>query len=744
MLSAVTGRFSKLFSWAGLAFFLAGGAFFMSRGLGLLPRPDQDQTPQVAVDYAERGESFLHAVPLASDLHMNLPMSTVWAALAFDHWALSARTYGTAVLAALLVLLVLACLACDPSSAWPCAAASLLLALCLSPDLLIYPQFEYSCLVLLTAGLLVWRSRTPTFVRTLAFSLAVGGGLLFRSPLAFFPPLLALGEWVWSRTRAGSKSGLKPYWKHGLILCTVPYVFLIPWIWLNWTSRHQLIVLEGGQASTNVVAGALGLTQTIEGDWTLLVDPALDAGDPAEVMAWALKQVAGQPLRYVESCFRRIHLCLSQFPVLWFLALAAWWRFRRDPGALRLGLMAGYFVLIHCTMAVDLRYLSPVWAILALLAARLTELPGRTPASRACSRLGSGGLLAGLAAVLCLAVFTSAKVLAVASVSGASAGELGARLAGDLSKDAWVHASLASDRLLDGDPVAAGQALEKAASLRPDRQDYSLRLAWARGLADGKGFPLDWQLPATVVDYRLKMAFHLYRGHAMLLRKDREAGLGELSEARRIFEATVWVHGAPAEREDLLEEMLVGRDRRFGGAAMEAMAGLKPRPRYDFCRELAKAAPSVLPRCLAIIPELAQSEPRFAAEALARADAPSLAPAERHRLALLRQRLGDYKGAVSILRELSRKEPGEGVYFSDLGVNEFLAGSPAEAVSHLEKAIELCPDRLAAYASLGAIYSRQGRKEAALEVYDRALSIKGPVRDPRVREDILQARALVR
>ncbi|MBI5884051.1 MAG: tetratricopeptide repeat protein [Elusimicrobia bacterium] len=738
----------------GLAAWLGSCGFFLVRGRGLLPPQDQDQTPQVAADYAARGASFIHGVPSVPDLHMNLPLSTVWAGLAFDQWGASLRSYKTAVLACLLVLLAAVCVVLCPSSPWPLPAAVLLLGLCLSPDFLVYPQLEYAFLVLLAAGLMVWRSRVPSWGASLVLSLAVGTSLLFRSPLVFFPPLLALEEWLRTKKKTSVEKGLTPYWKHAAILCVAPYLFLLPWARMNWVQRRQVILLEGGQASTNVVAGALGLTQTIEGDWSKLVDPGVDSGDPGAVMAWAAQEVGRHPLRYLESYARRIHLCLSRFPLLWFLALVSWWRFRDRPGPRQTGLLAAYFVLLHCAMAVDLRYLTPVWPLLAVLAACLAELPWRTSITP--GRAGSGNrpavlsglsvLLAGLFLVLGLAAYTSAKVWAMAEAPALPwSEEAWAKALAARPRSAWLLAERAGQKLKQGDAESAVPDLEEAGSLRPDRVDYALDLAWARGLRSKGGFPLDWSLPSTVVDYRVKMAFHLYRGHAFSLQGRREAAQDEIARAKRIFTATVWVHGsenAPAERERILQEILVSRDQRFGEAAMEAVAGLGTREALAFCREVARVAPSAEQRCLGIIEAAADHDPAFAASSAKKSDSAALAPAVRHRLALLRQRLGDYRGAVAILKDLVRREPFQGLYFSDLGVNEFLAGSQADAVSHLRKAIELSPDRLAPYASLGAVYSRQGKTREAAEVYDQALAVSGKVRDPRVRDDIVKARHL--
>ncbi|MDE1976457.1 MAG: hypothetical protein KGI84_04260, partial [Elusimicrobia bacterium] len=108
-----------------------------------------------------------------------------------------------------------------------------------------YPQSIYSLLVLLVAIFLAYRSLNMSVLRTFLFALVLGVTLLFRSSLFLFPVVLAAYEWVVHRHKNTD------FWKHAVILCSVPYFFLLPWVRMNWVVHHQFIPFEYGQADSN-------------------------------------------------------------------------------------------------------------------------------------------------------------------------------------------------------------------------------------------------------------------------------------------------------------------------------------------------------------------------------------------------------------------------------------------------------------------------------------------------------------
>ena len=213
--------------------------------------------------YAAGGECLIHRLPEIDAFYM--PLSTVGAALLFNHPAVGLGAFRwteAALLAALTSLLA-------PFGGLPAAAA--LAALHFLGGGFMWtrdPTTEapFALLLLLVAGLMTWRSRRPSLVRTLLLSLAIGVSLMYRSPLAFFPFVLTAFEAITlyrGRRRA--------HWPHALILCVVPYLFLIPWIRFNWVMKHDVVIFEPHGADNNIAAAALGQSSCIEGEWTSLL-----------------------------------------------------------------------------------------------------------------------------------------------------------------------------------------------------------------------------------------------------------------------------------------------------------------------------------------------------------------------------------------------------------------------------------------------------------------------------------------
>lgn len=111
-----------------------------------------------------------------------------------------------------------------------------------------------------------------------------------------------------------------------------------------------------------------------------------------------------------------------------------------------------------------------------------------------------------------------------------------------------------------------------------------------------------------------------------------------------------------------------------------------------------------------------------------------------HRLALTYQALKEHRKAVDLLERLSREHPADASYLSDMGINEFLAGSADAAVRDLKEAIRLEPRALSAYLSLAAVYAAQDRAADALSVYDQALAVKTGKDQDGLRKEIAKER----
>lgn len=146
----------------------------------------------------------------------------------------------------------------------------------------------------------------------------------------------------------------------------------------------------------------------------------------------------------------------------------------------------------------------------------------------------------------------------------------------------------------------------------------------------------------------------------------------------------------------------------------------------------------------------AQAGARTAAlSSLARAESLPSAAADvdgehRRRVALAYQSLGEYRRAIAILGELSRRFPAEGSFLGDKGLCEYLSGDVPAAIATLEKAIRLEPKSIPAYLSLGAIHAAKGRPGEALKTYEKGLAVNPEgERDP-LRAVLLEERAAIR
>lgn len=112
---------------------------------------------------------------------------------------------------------------------------------------------------------------------------------------------------------------------------------------------------------------------------------------------------------------------------------------------------------------------------------------------------------------------------------------------------------------------------------------------------------------------------------------------------------------------------------------------------------------------------------KLALERLSSAEGMPLQAGDKRRIAIIYQDLKEYGRALDILRRLAAENPGDAGLLADLGLCEYLSGDLPAAEKHLLSAIEKDPSRLAAYLTLGGIYSAGGRAGAALDLYDRAL-----------------------
>lgn len=449
--------------------------------------------------YAFIGEILMHGIrERAHVVSYRMPLATTTSALVQYHAGLPARVVMALYLAAIVALCVCLGSLLHPYGAFFALAGAMVVVQ--SADLTLKPESGYLLLLLLTACLLCWRARAPSLGRSALLALAVGATLLYRTPLIFFPPVLALYEWA-----VFHRFSLRAYWRHAVILCLAPYLFLLPWIGLNWTVHRQLIYAEKDAASSNIMTGALGLVRSIEGDLDTLSDEPLDTGRSGAVLRWAARQVAAHPLRYALGVARRAWFALSfdtTMLILAALSALAVWIFRRRREFQLLALLTAYYFAVHCLMSVESVYFEPLWPLFSTLAvAPIGGLAARDlPAvdSKA-YRLSVFAVKSALAAAVLLSAHAAWVVGSYALRAGAPRSEI----AGDYDRalashptDAWLLTARGEERLARGELAGAERDLTGALAAEPGNARTELRLAWARALRDEPEILLSWSPPA--------------------------------------------------------------------------------------------------------------------------------------------------------------------------------------------------------------------------------------------------------
>jgi tetratricopeptide (TPR) repeat protein len=611
--------------------------------------------------HADPGEALLHRIKpeFSLDASTHMPLTSLWATQTCRHSGRAAFKLSLALslAAPALLVLVLGSLLGSPAAA--ALALALTLAACWNPGHIL--QWLYSAFVLLAAVLLAWRAQAPSLKRSLLLGLALGTGLLFRSALVLFPPLLVLYEFLFLR-----RGALRPYWKHAAILLLTPYLFLLPWTAMNWASHHRFIPLEDGEADCIITTGALGLERAAKGDCRDLKKDGLEKTRSSAAL-WALVQVLRQPLPYLKACAARLSLALRLQPHLFLGALAALWLLRRRAPLLAVGLLALYFLVIHCMLAIQSYYLIPLWPILAamtsLIPAALRGQREPRPQSRS-YRLAVRGLE--FAAVFALGLSAYALAHMAAYRRQATQGKL--RLEDSLEralaaapKDPWLLGERGRRRLARGQSEAASEDFSRALRLDP-RPEHHLDLARALA-ARGLSAPLlGLQTASFDPTPAPHAALHVLRGLVWLERREPDRAREELASARSVLAPRPTegrAAASPLERR-ILAAMTPGSERRLEGIIEEELAA-RPAARR---RALLAALLSLEPGSRMLALRLAETAAKEgdtgkALELLGQAGRDERDFEDWRRVCSLYERLGLPQEALRVLDLLAARHPGD-------------------------------------------------------------------------------------
>jgi tetratricopeptide (TPR) repeat protein len=191
-----------------------------------------------------------------------------------------------------------------------------------------------------------------------------------------------------------------------------------------------------------------------------------------------------------------------------------------------------------------------------------------------------------------------------------------------------------------------------------------------------------------------------------LLEKARaRAGLGQKGSALSALYKAASLGPSPSQRRRLADAFSGADDLKSALEQFEAL----PEPE-DVDALVGKA------RALAGLGRKAS-----AASVLSRAQTMVSDPEQKYKIALLYQDIAHHQQALAILAELTKARPRNMEFLVSRGVSEYMGGSPDRAMVDLKKAIQLSPNDLPAYVSLGFIYEEQGRYRQAVELYESAL-----------------------
>ncbi|MBI5630851.1 MAG: hypothetical protein HY921_08210 [Elusimicrobia bacterium] len=691
------------------------------------------------LNYATQGEALIHlAHPAAVHVSYRLPLGPMLEAWGLFHApaALQKGLPAAAVLMSAALTFALGTAAGNLGLGLLSALLWLLLFSSLPLGSGFYKQLFFTPFVLAAAGASVLNRRRPSLGSALLEACTVGASLLYRSTLAFLPPLSALEAWL-SRKEDGSQYR----GRRVLILLLVPYLYIAPWVALNWAAYREFVPFEHGAANMNIVTGALGTVACAHGDFRRLMD-----GPPADgyrsMAGWAAGYVRRHPSQYLRGVGRRLRYVWRLRPFLFFAALAALVCFRKNAELQVLGLFSIYFLGINCLMSVEDNYFEPLWPLLIAAAAGLrfskNSLKSSPWATKALTAL-----------VLIL------QVLALWALGRISLYALQCQAVPPNSDEAWRNAAASSPadpwllhhrgkrELGQGSLQAALGDLSRANALAPGVPAFELELALARS-EGGKPASLlrlsPLQAPAfndSIADQipvykalallrsgkakeaaaQAALALDAWRGRQGMLHPPADSGEAEADRNLRSVEDESFL--------GRLDQILDGKPRDLRLALLKLLAEARPQS-PAFALEAARMEISLgrVDEALKILDAVGDCAGR--AKAL-------------HESSFLYLGAGLPGRALEVLRRLTRDYPREAVFLKDRGICEYGLGLKAQGAASLEAALRMDPGMEEAALSLGAVYTAQKHYHDALRVYDRSLSLKS--RKEHVRRLIIQSRA---
>jgi tetratricopeptide (TPR) repeat protein len=651
------------------------------------------------------GEAFLHHVPTDGSSY-RMPLAGVVLAWYNGHAPAWARAALRPLLWAGPVALAfeLGCLLQGPPGG---ALAAALAALPWSANEVgLGEELLYKLLVGLAALLLAWKSSRPTWRRGAALGLAIGVSLLCRSPLFLFPPLLAAYDLIRPDPKRSLRSRLPGV--AALLLCS--YILLAPWTLMNWRLHGRFIPLEDGRADSDVATAAMGLAPNLSGNYRWLAG----IPDGGRVLPWAARRVLRHPVPYLKGCSERLRFALRLHPLLWAAAIIVLGLNFRSEAFRQVALFCCYFAGVHCLLAIEKRYLEPLWVLLgSLSAAGAAGLIWRPEPRDRPGPLAwpywAGAAAAGLATLVCISSYPG-RPLPPAQVPVARA------LRRDPA-DAWLLHLYSRDLLRQGRAAAAVGSARRALELAPDQYPMLFTCVWA--LAASGRATQDWLdrittgLDPGVADYPdkasagylLEAIWHLDAGRRQEAASSYEQALAWWqAQLPRLRPLEAPRDAAAAHRVRRIDAELVRLDTRLPDLVKGLLAAWPEPAREKLAYRLIAGSSQMRPKPLPGTP-ITSGETTKDLRGQARAA----------------QERKDYWQALRILDRLVRGEPSDAKLRNDRGVVYALLGRRREAADEFAAALRLDPALASAYLSLGSLQAGLGRPREAARLYETAL-----------------------
>lgn len=675
------------------------------------------------LSYADPGEGLLHAAhPSSVDVSFRLPSGMILEAVGVFH-AGPAWVRAACWLLAGGALLMTALMGWLLGGVWQALAAATLW-LSVFDSLPKHAGFFKQLLLTFQICAFACALALPSLSRRLAplaAACGLGATFLTRSTLVFLAPF-----WM-ALERFGIRKNRLPLWTPA-----AAYLFLLPWVFMNWQTRGRFQLLEGGAANMNIVTGALGVVTGAHGDYQTLMGPGWD--NQGSVTLWALRTVLASPAAAAQAAGQRLAYAFGLRPFLFCLALAGFWRLRGSEGARRLALLAAYFLGVHCLMSVEDNYFEPLWPLLAVLAAGLVSSGQSRPVPRT---ILSGAL--GVVIVSCLMALAAAGVLLRYTVLArrhppTSPPALEEALSSS-PQDAWLLLQRGRSLLSQGRSREATSALARSVAARPLFAAAKLELAWAR-FEDGDPQPLlTGSFEGGIRQEDLPLRAAVYRAAAALRLGRRAQAEKELEEALRLWRLSrSLLHAAATAKEKAVAELLLrGAEARFAVKAQRLLEGKPPADAFSVLRLLARLRP-LHPELFLEAARLAMSMglPREAAAELREAERLGLTRAQRLALAAALRAVRDAAAAQRVLNPLLLKDPAADIWIEQAEIF-MLAGRAKQAQDCLGKAAEAGGEPGLLH-DLALSYQRLGKPAYSVSLLE-ALARRRPL-DPVMRSDL--------